>query len=101
MSFKHVWAIQDHGYRTYQVGGKKIDEKRPGRCLVRWPDDHEEYITFRPVPYTDVIYGHGCGVGGQSVMGFLPTFTVEVHGAEIAVPLDTVAVDPATISQED
>jgi hypothetical protein len=93
MPFKHVWAIQ--------VGGKKIDEKRPGKCLVQWPDGHEEYITFRPVPYTDVIYEHGSGPGGTTSAGYRPTFATEIHGLKVEVPLENVRVDPATISQED
>jgi hypothetical protein len=101
MPFRRVKTGNQWGVKTYKVGRKKIEADRPGSCVIRWPDDHEEVVLFYPVSYTTVVHGHGCGVGGQAVEGHVPTFYAEIHGRMVSVPLAEVLVDPATLSQEE
>lgn len=85
--FKRLVVKNNWEYLTYHWkhdGTAALDERRPGRALVRWPDGSRGWVDFfakeKTAAYTD--HGHSANVDY-----YIPSVTTQIHGLNVEVKL--------------
>jgi hypothetical protein len=87
--FYKVNKVNDWEYVTYNTNGQKLDEKKDGKALIKWPDGTVEIVEFKARSYQASYNDMG---QKNTLTAYRLEFYPNVHGLKVSVDLSEVYV---------